>query len=511
MRLLHVLVLALPLCATAPRIVAQPSAQRPGAPSSATDSLLPATTLQHDVALLRTALETVHPGLHRYATAAQVDSLFAALTARLSHPQTRRDAWLAIAEAMARLQCGHTFLNPVNQPDAVAADVFRDTPRVPFYFRWLDARMVVTRDASAERAFPVGTEVVSIDGVPAREILAQLLRYSRADGGNRAKRVANLEVAPEERWAAFDVYFPLLHPPREGAAWRFVVRPPGSRRLTAIAPAPATSAARLAIRDTVLHPANDSAPPWDLATGADSIAVLRMPTWVTFNDHWDWEGFIQRSFDTLSVRRPRALVIDLRGNEGGTNVGDAILAHLVDRDVTLDAFRRYVRYRELPDSLRPFLETWDRSFDHWGAQAIADSARPGFYRLVRAGDAAVGSTVVHPASPRYRGRVFVLVGAANSSATFEFALAAHRLGVATLVGQPTGGNQRGINGGAFYFLTLPGSHIEIDLPIIGFFPDGARPDAGIAPDISVRVTSDDVARGRDPEMAAVRRLLGARR
>ena len=51
----------------------------------------------------------------------------------------------------------------------------------------------------------------------------------------------------------------------------------------------------------------------------------------------------------------------------------------------------------------------------------------------------------------------------------------------TLVGQPTGGNQRGINGGAFFFATLPNSKIEVDLPLIAAFPDGPPPDGKALP------------------------------
>ena len=38
-----------------------------------------------------------------------------------------------------------------------------------------------------------------------------------------------------------------------------------------------------------------------------------------------------------------------------------------------------------------------------------------------------------------------------------------------LVGQMTGGNQRGINGGAFFFVTLSNSQLEVDLPLVGNF------------------------------------------
>ena len=80
--------------------------------------------------------------------------------------------------------------------------------------------------------------------------------------------------------------------------------------------------------------------------------------------------------------------------------------------------------------------------------------------------------------------------------------------LATIVGQTSGGNQRGINGGAFFFLRLPGSGLEVDLPLIGRFPTTPQPDAGVEPDIAVRPTAAAIAEGRDLEMAAVMAALG---
>jgi hypothetical protein len=79
----------------------------------------------------------------------------------------------------------------------------------------------------------------------------------------------------------------------------------------------------------------------------------------------------------------------------------------------------------------------------------------------------------------------------------------------TLVGQATGGNQRGITGGAFFFLRLPKSHIETDVPLIGQFPiaAGPLPDAGIEPDVYVQPRLEDIAAGRDAELAEVMRRI----
>jgi len=464
---------------------------------------------QADAAVLRRALETLHPGLYRYSSPVELERRFAELEARLASATTPAAAYLAIARFTSTLRCGHTFPNPANQPNATADAVFRYTPRVPFYFRWLDGRMIVTHDASPEHAFPQGTEVLAINGLPTATILSRLLEYARTDGGNEAKRVANLAVHPAERWEAFDVYFPLLFPQPSGQ-WTFKVRAAheSSRIVRAV---PAMVAQRMAVYDSLRHIARDTtSPPWTFGVDRDGVATLAMPSWVTFNDHWDWQGFIHRAFAELAARRATTLIVDLRGNEGGTSVGDVILAHLTDRDIVPTQLRRYTRYRRIPADLKPYLDTWNRSFDDWGAAAIPATAPPGggtdgFFRLTRSGDDSVGSAI-QPVAPRFSGKVFVLVGPDNSSATFEFALAVRERRLGTLVGQPTGGNQRGINGGAFYFLRLPNSGVEVDLPLIGFFPSSNQPDAGLTPDVIVRVTSDDVAQGRDLEVAAVRKL-----
>ena len=106
--------------------------------------------------------------------------------------------------------------------------------------------------------------------------------------------------------------------------------------------------------------------------------------------------------------------------------------------------------------------------------------------------------------------------------TFPFAQVVEEKKLATLVGQATGGNRRGINGDAFVFVTLPGSGIEAELPLVATFasddrPSGreipfrAIPDAGIDHDVRVAPGVDDFARGADPELRAAMALLAGAR
>ncbi len=95
--------------------------------------------------------------------------------------------------------------------------------------------------------------------------------------------------------------------------------------------------------------------------------------------------------------------------------------------------------------------------------------------------------------------MYLLVDAANSSATFYLAEMAKTHQLATLIGTTTGGNQKGMNGGQMFFVRLPNSKIEFDIPIYGSFsPD--RPEGGIQPDLQVEPTVESVLAGKDPAL-----------
>lgn len=242
-------------------------------------------------------------------------------------------------------------------------------------------------------------------------------------------------------------------------------------------------------------------------------AYLRMPSWALYNSKWDWKAWLNARLDELADRNPPALIVDLRGNEGGNDVGNEILKRLARGDLKISSYRRLVRYRDTPADLNPYLDTWDRSFQKWG-DAAKELPQPWptappvhYFALARYDDDAAGNDVIPASGKPFRGRVFVLIDASNSSATFQFARLVQEKKLGTLVGEPTGGNLRGINGGAFFFLRLPKSQIEMDLPLIATFPSTTQPDAGLTPDVPVVPTLDDIVQGCDPDLEQVAQLL----
>jgi hypothetical protein len=455
-----------------------------------------------DVAILRQAWATMHPGVYRYSSPQEISTRLDGLARAWSTPGSFRERFLALTQVTASLKCGHTYPSPYNSGDATVARIYPDRSLVPFLFRWIDGAMVVIRDDSGAGLFPRGAVITAIDGVASQDLLTRLIPLARADGSNQAKRVSLMEARGEDRYETFDIHLPLVLPLKDVAAFTLadgrVVRAPLL-----------TLADRRAGFSATVEVAKD-ANPWTLSKGEDGVHRLTMPGWALYESGFDWRTWLGGVMDDLTGDGARGLIVDLRGNEGGVDCGNVIISRLVDRDLALSRDQRWTRYRTAPEALRPYLKTWDRGFLDWGDAAAPSRERPGFYRLTRYDDD--GKTgLIRPEGRRFKGRVAVLCDASNSSATFGFDQTCKDSGLATLVGQTTGGNRRGINGGAFFFLNLPTSRLEVDLPLIASFPVTPQPDAAIEPEIAVATTARDIAAGRDPQMLAATDFLLGRR
>ncbi len=464
------------------------------------DTVIAGADLQADVDLVARAYGTLHPGLYRYQTPAEWDGRVAALRADVAGGMSQRAFYVRLAGLLAAIQCGHSYPNFFNQTPAVQARVLEATRRLPFTFRWVGDEIVVTRDLSGSGLAP-GTRVVSLDGTPTPDVLARLLPLARADGANDAKRREVLSVTGAETYEAFDVYYPLVYALGDTVTLA-VEGATGASRTLRLPTLSFAEREALRAQDQTGGSAQGGAG-WTTRRLADSTAVLTMPTWGLYNTSWDWRAFLDSTFARLETDRVPRLVLDLRENEGGDDaIAEWLLRHLARRPAPVPGFETYVRYRRLPADLRPYADTWDRTFDDWTADT--DSVADGeFYRLRRDGDG--WAAVVEPSEPRFTGRVAVLVGPINSSSTFAFADAFQKLGLGPLVGRPTGGSQRGINGGAFYFFRLPHSGIEVDIPLVGYYPPGRRvdgvPDGGLTPDVEVPLTAGDLTSEIDRTLA----------
>lgn len=474
------------------------NAQTPPSPETkpvlSASSILKSADLSADLAILRRAYETLHPGLYRYNTPDEMAQSFRELEEKFAVDRTLAETFCELSIFAAKIKCGHTYVSFYNQSDAVEAALFKG-PRVPFFFRWAPPNMIVTKSFVDDPRLRPGSIVEAINGVDVDYAYHRLTKIARADGTNPWKRKRYIEVHGADAMEAFDIFYPLYFPPKS-EMWKVRVRPETGAAPVEIEVRPQTFDERKKIIESLAPPKNaDGRPNWEWKKIADGVALLTMDSWVLYRTKWDAKGFLKGMFEALQKDGYGNLVIDLRAVEGGNDVGDEIASYLSEKPLRRVAVERRVRYRKVPDDLKPYLDTWDKSFFDWGEAAKEE--KNGFFRLRRDADDDVAAPI-QPQSPNFRGRVWVMIGPENSSAAFEFALTLRQNRIGTLVGEPTGGSRRGINGGCFFFLRLPRTGIELDLPLIGQFPLTDEPDQGVIPDEEVFLRPSDIAAGRDP-------------
>lgn len=181
----------------------------------------------------------------------------------------------------------------------------------------------------------------------------------------------------------------------------------------------------------------------------------------------------------------RALVIDLRVNGGGNSgYGDRIISRLIDKPIPNTIERRM--------SYLPALRSWGRG--EKGSGRMWNDIR------------------MEPCQPadggelRFSGPLAVLTSPSTASAAEDFLAPLKGAGRAIVVGQPTSGS----TGNPLMFDLPGGGQLRVCTRYM-LMPDGSEfIDVGIAPDIPVAPTAQDIAQGRDVVLEAAVAELGKR-
>ena len=460
-------------------------AQQPAAPSTA--SLAAAAELGADVELIREILTTLHPGLLRYNSQLQFDAAMAPFRRAFTTAPDLAQRFLALSRFLAMLKCGQTRANAFNQSTAAAAELFDRRTRLPLSMRWIGEQMIVTESSALTERLPPDTWIGAVNGVPTARLLATLLPAVAADGSNDARRRSLLGLRAQTPLEAFDVLQGLVYGEPPGGVFRLDVRRPDGAIDTVEVPA-----LTMAERHGQLATAPVDGVRWDWRIDEAGVAVLTMPTWALQDSTWDWRAWLREHLDVLATdTAAKALIVDLRGNDGGLDCGHLLLERFLKADSALPV-RRLVRFQDTPEHLNRHLASADASLRRLGAKARRFDSR--FFALPDA------EAPLRPQGARLLLPLWVLVDAATGAATVSFLQRLKASGVGKLAGETTGGNRRGHNGGAFFFVRLPASGLEFDLPLIGNFPLQPAPDAPLEPDVKVEVKAADIAAGRDVVM-----------
>jgi hypothetical protein len=456
-----------------------------------------------DVALMRRALETIHPGLYRYQSKAAVDAAFARLEAQVKAPISTLTLHREIARLVASIHCDHS---KPELPDAIEQWRQTNASHLPLRFRLIEGRMIVLSGA-----LPKGAEITAINGRPVPQILQAVAPLVAYDGDT--DQAVTVKIADDSDLGGSDLeeYWPGLFgaPERWDIAWKM----PGDAagQTSQLAPISFNQWTQLDAPDGKYRNEFYNGITWRMA---GKTARLKMDTFVNYRNPVAATPFLGGFFKSMQAAGTEHLILDLRNNGGGSeDVSIALARHLLDAPFVLTRSIRAktIRFGDLPK----YIETWgDRDAQFNAPESAWRRTDDGLLERIPSGTDEGDdddSTIAHqplPAEQRFKGRLTVLTGPQNGSgATMTIAWLKDRRDV-TLVGEDTSGSAEGPTAGNIFNLVLPASGIRVRVPQFRSFTNikAFTPRRGVAADVQVVPTLADFEAGRDRAVEVARAL-----
>ena len=468
--------------------------------SAIIEFLLSAEQLSEDLDSLHAILWHTHSDPFAYTTPEALEEQFEVVRYAVREGMTATEFYKLINPIFLQLRDIHSRLYVARRYNGYALN---GGYYLPMRIRYLEGKIWV--EATKDSILSRGSEVLSVNEIPAAEIARQLLAQSYTDGEIAHTRERVME---EEFFALFPLFFPVDR----------------KNTLSYVAPG-TTDTLEIALngirligsreemkerkkRQKKAAQAEDA--PFVIEIDApESTAILRIASF-SEGSAARYDRFLRQSFASIHAEGIRHLVIDLRGNRGGfINRGTELVAYLTDEPFP------YISHSIVRSS--PLLRHKIRRGILFPGLMIALFRGSIGREIVAAWEnpAGIMDTLywepIVPQKPkrRFDGDVYLLVDglSISNSSLVHHAIKSNRLGLS--IGTPCGGTANGTFGNSADFM-LPHSRISgkiSTIRILSAQEDTSYLKDALPPDYFVPLTVEDFIRQRDPQLDFARELI----
>jgi hypothetical protein len=252
--------------------------------------------LQEDFMQMRDILESNHPALHDYVSEERLNSRFEHHFDQIDRDLSFGEFYRILTPVLSSIGCGHTKL-------WIPSDYWNIVPSKLFPLRILltNSRVLVGGWYSLSSSIPLGSEILSINNAPVKEIIATLKSVTSSDGFIQAFKSRIVEKHFSKRYALFygypDVFSVRYIAPDEPAAKGIELLPVGVEAIDA----DPVRGSELSLR----------------FLGGTADAILTINTFIYYDQLEMFRSFIDSTFEAIHEKGVDNLIIDLRGNDGG--------------------------------------------------------------------------------------------------------------------------------------------------------------------------------------------------
>lgn len=458
--------------------------------------------LQQDYEVFQHILENEHPGIYWYTSKDSMDYFFQQGKRMLKDSLTESEFRNILSFIIAQVHCGHTSVRP-SRKYLRTADSLRPRP-LPLSIKiWPDTAVVTANANRRDSVLMRGAVLTAIDGLPMARIVDTLFRHLPSDGYNLTHKYQSLSNRG---------VFANMYPAFFGYKKKYEV----SFTDTAGQPQTASISQLAFTRDTSARfrqqmppqPARRDRRRMMLAGSRllriDSASRIAFMDLNSFTRDAKLRPFFRRSFRRLQRHGIQHLVIDLRGNGGGSVTNSNLLTKYVASQPFRIADSLYAVTRKSEYGRYQQYRIWNFLFLHLMTRKMADGNY--HFRYFE-------KKYFQPKRKNhYGGQVYILTGGNTFSASTLFIQSIRRQPNVVVVGEETGGGAYGNNAWLIPDITLPATGVRFRLPLFRLVIDkDAVKGQGVVPAIPSEPTVDAIRRNIDFKTEKVMELIRMRR
>ena len=406
--------------------------------------------LQSDFNQLKEIIEHQNPKL--FADKQELSDIFESQYTLLQENMGLLDFYRIVSPIISKVRCGHTNLSI---PYSYYSFMRVNAKYLPFKFFISDKRLFITENIS-DMTIPVGSEILSTNGVTSDEIINKLLNNLTADGQNETHKYYMMN-----NW--FNSYF--YYYIDNSDTFKIAYLEPNELKENTISVNSSSKIDEPAMRSYFQAGKEHEQYEKKIET---NYAVLTIKTF-KLHDKENYQKFLQDFFMEIDGKKIKNLILDLRGNWGGDPYcSSKLLSYLIYEPV----------------------QYFNDDMPSLSSHVYSKLTSP-----------------MPPAQSNFKGNLYTLINGGCFSSTGHLCslLKYHKIG--KFIGSETGGSYVCTDGSKD--ITLQYTHLGLRYSTTPFKTEvtGLEFGRGIIPDYKINKTIEDVLLHKDVEMATALKLL----